>query len=650
MTEQGPSVVAPRGPAGPDTPLHLGWLPPAPADFRARLTGLRTRLRAEGAGAAEWQALRALAMHALDEPQLARLARLSADLPQAPGVPAALRLALLGDGTLSLLGPALTGTALRRGLRLEVIETPYGAAMGEALDPGSALHAARPDAALIAPDRRLLGLDGFEPSGQAAAEKVAAALGTLRTLAGGLRQGVTGPVLVQTVVPPALPFLGGFDRLHPGSPAAMVAALNAALADWALSGEIILADIAGLAAAYGLAAWEDAQHWHGAKLPFTPDALPLHAEWVARTLAAARGLSAKCLVLDLDNTLWGGVIGDDGLEGIVLGQGSAGGEAFLAVQRLALELRARGVLLAVASKNDDAVARRAFREHPEMLLREEHITVFQANWTDKAENLRAIAKGLDIGLDALVFLDDNPAERAQVRAELPQVMVPELPEEPALYPATLMAAGYFDTTSFGAEDAGRAALYAGRAERLRLEASASDMGAYLRSLDMVCTLRPFDAEGRARIAQLINKSNQFNLTTRRRAEPEVAALTGAPGWHTMQVRLADRFGDNGMIGVVVAEARGTDWVIDTWLMSCRVLKRRVEEAVLAGLARAARAAGAQRLVGRYIPTAKNGLVAGHYAALGFAPAGAEGEETLWQLDLAAWAPPDDLPMDIIDET
>ncbi|QDL94557.1 HAD-IIIC family phosphatase (plasmid) [Paroceanicella profunda] len=639
-------------PPGPAAPLELGWLRPPPPDLRAGISEIRGRLKAGAAGPADWQALRALSLHALDEPQLARLARLVDALPDGPGLPEPLRLALLGDGTLSLLGPAITATALRRGLRVRVIGTEYGTAMGEALDPGSALHAAAASAALVAPDRRMLGLDGFEPVAEAAAERVAAALGTLRGLVAGLRQSLSGPVLMQSVVPPALPFLGGFDRLHPGSPAAMVAALNAALADWAAGGDIVLVDIAALAGAWGLARWEDPQHWHGSKLPFSPDAIPLHAEWVVRTLAAARGLTAKCLVLDLDNTLWGGVIGDDGVDGLVLGQGSARGEAHLAVQRLALELRARGVLLAVASKNDDAVARRAFREHPDMLLREEHITVFQANWTDKAANLRAIAETLDIGLDALVFLDDNPAERAQVRAECPQVMVPELPEDPALYAPTLMATGYFDTTAFGAEDAGRAALYAGRAERLRLEATTSDMGAYLRSLDMVCTLRPFDAERRARIAQLINKSNQFNLTTRRRSEAEVAALTAAPGWFTLQARLADRFGDNGMIGVVIAEARGPDWVIDTWLMSCRVLKRRVEEAVLAVLAGAARAAGAERLTGRYIPTPKNALVRGHYPALGFTsggPGATEGE-TLWHLDLAGWQPPDDLPMDIVDET
>jgi FkbH-like protein len=353
-------------------------------------------------------------------------------------------------------------------------------------------------------------------------------------------------------------------------------------------------------------------------------------------IAALRGKSRKCLVLDLDNTLWGGTIGDDGIEGITLGQGDATGEAFLEVQRTALALRDRGIVLAVSSKNDDAVARTAFAAHPDMLLRADHIAVFQANWNDKATNIAAIARELSLGIDALVFLDDNPVERNFVREALPQVAVPELPHDPALYSRTLAAAGYFETVAFSAEDRKRAEYYQDNARRVALQSNVGDLDAYLASLEMRISFRPFDEEGRARIAQLINKSNQFNLTTRRYSEAEVAGIEADPEVLSLQVRLVDRFGDNGMIGVVVARPRDAETLeIDTWLMSCRVLGRRVEHAVLREIVLQARARGVSKLIGVYLPTAKNAMVAEHYAKLGFAlVARAESGASTWELHTA----------------
>jgi FkbH-like protein len=257
------------------------------------------------------------------------------------------------------------------------------------------------------------------------------------------------------------------------------------------------------------------------------------------------------------------VVGDDGLAGIILGEGSPAGEAFLNVQWTALALRDRGVILAVSSKNDDSVARGPFRSHPEMLLKEQHIAVFQANWQDKASNLQAIATTLNIGVDALVLLDDNAAERAQVRAALPMVAVPELPDDPAFYADTLLATGYFEATAFTAEDRHRAEQYQANAARSQVLGAATGLGTYLRSLEMKAICGPFDHIGRLRITQLINKSNQFNLTTRRYTEAEVGALEASGRGLTLQVRLMDRFGDNGMVAVVICREQGSDWVIDT---------------------------------------------------------------------------------------
>ncbi|MGL4541399.1 MAG: HAD-IIIC family phosphatase, partial [Polymorphobacter sp.] len=500
----------------------------------------------------------------------------------------------------------------------------------------------------VAGDYRMLGLDVARLGAGAAEAAVAAALGQLKTIAAALAPSVSGGILVQTLVPPVEPLFGSYDAVQPGSVASMVAALNLQLAQWAADRQIILVDVARAASWVGLDHWTDPARWHAAKLPMALDAVPLYTDIVARTLAAATVGPKKCLVLDLDNTLWGGVIGDDGVEGIALGQGSGAGEAFVAIQRMALELRARGIILAVCSKNEEAAALLPFTQHPEMLLKTADIAVFQANWTDKASNLRAIATALNIGVDALVFLDDNPVERGQVRRELPMVGVPELPDDPALYPRLLQCAGYFDTIAFLDEDRLRADNYAADAARqaIILEAGGSDVAGYLASLDMVCDLRPFDGVGRARISQLVNKSNQYNLTTRRYTEAEIAAIEADASKFTLQVRLADRFGDNGMISVIIFDKQAREWVCDTWLMSCRVLGRRVEEAVLRAVAAAAAAAGATRLVGHYLPSPKNKMVANHFSRLGFALVAAHDDgRSDWALDLAGYEAPE-LPMQL----
>lgn len=610
----------------------LAWLPAPPGDFRARLKALA----ANGDWARE---ARALAGFALDEPKLTRLgAAISSRLTEA--VPAGLErftLGLAGFGTLALLTSALVASFARYGFALEVVVSDYDQPLPEAVDPNSRINSARPDAVLLALDWRGLPLRPRTGDAESAQAQVDASLGLIDALRDGFAKHAGCACLISTVAPPWEPIAGGIDRALPGTPRQICDAINRGLADRAAQSADVLFDAAALAETVGLANWHNPTLWHTAKAPFDLAFIPLWADHVARLAAALRGKSRRVLVLDLDNTLWGGVIGDDGLEGIVVGQGDATGEAFLAVQRLALAYRERGVVLAVSSKNTDAVARRAFLEHPDMLLRLDHIAVFQANWDDKAANIKAIAQELALGLESFVLLDDNPVERALVRAALPEVAAPELPHDPALYPAYLTAAGYFDLTTFSAEDASRADQYQLNARRAALQGATTDMDSFLRSLDMQITFAPFDAVGQARIAQLINKSNQFNLTTRRYAEAEVAVLRQDRDLLTLQVRLSDAFGDNGMISVVICRPIDEQvWEIDTWLMSCRVLNRGVEKAVLAEILHHARQRGVTRILGRYLPTAKNGLVADHYANLGFAPVdGASGPGTLWTLSADA---------------
>jgi FkbH-like protein len=355
-----------------------------------------------------------------------------------------------------------------------------------------------------------------------------------------------------------------------------------------------------------------------------------------RVIASRRGRSAKCLVLDLDNTLWGGAIGDDGLEGIVLGQGTARGEGFLQFQHYAKALAQRGVILAVCSKNDEANAREAFEKHPEMVLRESDIAAFIANWDDKATNLRRIAAELNIGLESLVFVDDNPFERNIVRRELCEVKVPELPEDPSLFDVTISDAGYFEALEITSEDLSRGTSYQVSRTLRRGDVATSDLEGYLADLEMQLIWKRLDHNSLKRITQLINKTNQFNLTTRRYTEAEMAAIAENPDALGLYLRLVDRHADHGIIGVLIGQRRSDGALeMDSWLMSCRVLGRGVERATLSILVDQARRRGDCAIIGRYRPTPKNGMVRDLYSRLGFNFVRVEGEEeTIWTLDPA----------------
>ena len=630
-------------------PLYaeLQWLPPAPADYSARLKALAA------ASAPLGRELQALAQYSLDLNQLTRLARVigrarSEGNSLAPLTP--FRLAVLSNSTVDLVAPTLVASAARHGVALEVYVPPYGQVAQEALIPDSQLNSWRPDAVLFALDYRALPLKLSLGDPNASAATVQGVIGYLQALRNGIKTNQNTVCIFQTFAPPAETLFGSLDCVLPGTLRRLIDSVNRELAEFVLGTGDVLLDVAGLAETVGLANWHDPQFWNMAKLAFSRQLIPLYADHVARTIAAIRGKSRRVLILDLDNTVWGGVIGDDGLDGIKIAQGDATGEAHLAVQQLALDLRQRGIVLAVSSKNTDEIARGPFEKHPEMLLRLDHIAVFQANWNDKATNIQAIAEELSLGLDAMVFLDDNPVERGLVRKLLPQVAVPELPQEPAYYARTLAAAGYFEAVALAAEDLKRAGFYQGNARRVQLQKQVGGVDAYLKSLDMTIIFQPFDATGRARIVQLINKSNQYNLTTRRYTDPKAAAAQDDPDVFTLQVRLTDTFSDNGMISVVICRpgAPGV-WDIDTWLMSCRVLGRMVEHMVLREILEHARAAGIRTLAGVYKPTDRNKLVIDHYSKLGFTKV-AEEESGLTRWELAVdTADPARAPMKVVSE-
>jgi FkbH-like protein len=541
-----------------------------------------------------------------------------------------LRLALLASSTVQHLIPGLRVGAVRHGVELVLHEGDYGQYRQELMDRKSSLHAFRPDAVLLA-------LDSFHLAEGGSTE---ASLDLLRDCWRQIRD--MGAIAIQQALLPVHPrLMGNNEHAMADSPAAVVSAVNTALRHQ--PGVMLLA-VDAAAAADGVTRWHDPVLWHRAKQEIHPRVSHIYGELAARLIGAARGRSRKCLVLDLDNTLWGGVIGDDGLEGIQLGQGTAMGEAYVAFQRYAQRLARRGVILAVCSKNDESNALEPFAKHPDMVLKSSDIACFVANWQDKASNLRAIAKRLNIGLDGLVFVDDNPFERNLVRQMLPEIAVPELPEDPSFYAQTVADAGYFEALTLTEEDRERAGQYQANLVREELRTGATNLEGYLRGLEMHLIVRRFEAVGIPRITQLINKTNQFNLTTRRYTEEEVRAMMADADVIPLQFRLLDRFGDNGTIAVLIGRRIHDAIDVDTWLMSCRVLGRDVEQACLNVMCALARAAGASRLTGLYRPTAKNAMVSELYARLGFTlvPAGAGDAAgagtTHWELLLDGWQP------------
>jgi FkbH-like protein len=626
---------------------ELHWLP-RQANWSQVLASVRS-------GPGTWPALCALARARVDALETRTLDRKRRNLiPEPPPDLASppIRLAVLASSTVDHLLAGIRVGGMRRGLWIEMHTPDYGQYAQALMDQGSSLHAFQPNAVLFALDAHHL-LSGVEPGGDPAdvEHRLTRIAEDLAAKWASARRAFQCQVIQQTLPPVFEPLFGSNEHRLPGSPYWAVQQLNAILRKLADAEGVDLLALDSRVAVDGLAAWYDPALWHRAKQEAHPSVSPVYGDLVARLLAAARGRSAKALVLDLDNTLWGGVIGDDGLEGITLGQGSALGEAFVAFQRYARDLSRRGIILAVCSKNDEANAIEPFERHPEMVLKRSDIACFVANWTDKAANIREIAAMLNIGLDSLVFADDNPAERAMVRRELSMVEVPELPEDPTLWPATLAAAGYFESLRLTQEDLERSGQYQANLRRSGMMASATDMEGYLRGLEMRAIWSRFDRIGQARTVQLINKTNQFNLTTRRVTDEEVSALIENDRALTLQIRLIDTFGDNGIIAIVIGlfEPGTRDIRIDTWLMSCRVLGRRMEEETLNLVVEQARALGATRLVGVYRPTAKNGMVRDHYQKLGFSPAAGpeDSDTTTWVLTLGDWTK---RPTTIVSET
>jgi FkbH-like protein len=556
-----------------------------------------------------------------------------------------IRLLILSASTFSHIADALIGTAMRFRVLLDVVVAEYEEPEPWLERNRDALKGSPPDFVLVASDSRMLKLASPLDDGAAAEQVIDAALARIWRIADVAGRATARPVILQTLADDPDEIRFNMDISLPGSPRFLISEFNRRLARQARQDSRLVLDVNALANLVGLSAWSAGRYWYAAKYPFATAMIPFYADNIMRILASQMGRSRRVLVLDLDNTMWGGIVGDDGIEGLVLGSGSPLGEAHAALQRMALALKQRGIILCVSSKNDEAIALDAFRNHPEMILKEDDIVAFRINWEDKAANIKAIADAIDLGLDSFVFLDDNPAERKRIRDALPSVAVPELPEDPSDWLMVFQAAGYFEQANFSKEDQLRAGFYKANALRAAQMERIGNHDDYLRSLGMRLSIAPFDGAGRKRITQLISKSNQFNLTTRRYSDAEIAALQSDSDAITVQARLEDIFGDNGMISTVICRRADQRWDVDSWIMSCRVLGRRVEEAILQHLVAEARMMGIGEIIGRYVPTARNELVRDHYSRLGFIQIPAESGETVWRLSIEGYCDKD-LPMTV----
>jgi len=590
-----------------------------------------------------WSELRAVTLTARDFEELFLLSSLRKKAHAQKILPPKikkekLRLAIVGGYSLYPLHELIEHLCEVENHPVKLWQGDYDNYISEIMDDASELYSFAPQIVFMLPAERCCVYTGklADPRElqQAEAQRV---VDSLLELARKVNEKTRAEVITTNFMLPARHDLGAFRSRTLGSDWSfrkwvnLELGLNAPsylhICDW----EFLANRLGGLAA-------RDERSWFESKQPCSSALLVELAREVAQLILSLKRAPKKVLVLDLDNTLWGGVVADDGLEGIELGDTSPRGEAFKAFQKYIASLKQRGVLLAVCSKNDFAKAAEPFEKHPDMVLKMEDIVSFKANWEPKSENIRAMAPELNLGLDSFVFVDDNPAEIEIVRQFVPAVTTILLGPDPSEYVGQLADSRLFEPRNITAEDAERTSQYRSDAQRKALESSVTDMGAYLESLQMEAGISEFTPVDVPRLSQLINKSNQFNLTTRRRSEAEVTAVMHDPNFIGYSVRLKDRFGDHGLISIVIGEKAGDTMKIDTWLMSCRVLKRGVEEIVLNELVRLAKWKNCQSLLGTYLPTPKNEMVRDFYGKMGFTLTNESEEKKEFELRLKIFQP------------
>lgn len=550
-----------------------------------------------------------------------------------------LKVALLGDTATQLLVTSIKGEAIDRNIALDIYEGEYNQVERQLLDPTSDLYQFDASIVIIFQSTHKLcehhSLLPAEKQESVAEERLAFLASVCENPAFTDKKIIyfNYPEIEDTV-------FGSYANKVEASFSFQVRKLNYEL--MLLSKQypnLFVCDIAGLQNLFGRQFMFSPNVYMSTEMVLSVNALPYVASRVVDIIGAIRGQFKKCLILDLDNTVWGGVIGDDGLEGIELGHGLGIGKAFTEFQMWVKKLKQRGIIICVASKNNEDTAKEPFEKHPDMVLKLDDIAVFMANWETKVDNIRAIQGILNIAFDSMVFLDDNPFERNMVRENIPGITVPELPEDPGKYLEYLYSLNLFETASYSQADKDRTKQYQVEAKRVSLAKTFANEADFLKSLDMVSTVSGFTKFNTPRVAQLSQRSNQFNLRTIRYTEADITAMAENPEVIDLSFTLEDKFGDNGLIAVIIMKKQDDETLfVDTWFMSCRVLKRGMENFTLNTMVECAKRKGYKRIIGEYLPTPKNKMVEQHYPNLGFALSELASEGAKYVLDVDSYQP------------
>jgi len=606
----------------------------APASPGAR--GLREAVTSAVGNGSLWQAVQAarLLLEADSGAGTLRfLSRLVQGTPQTKLALREVRVGLLSSFSIEFARDALVALGLASGLRIEIYQAPFGSFRQEILDSASGLYAFAPHAVVLAVESGAwLPMDA--PQGASAD----ALLAEVASLAAKFRARSSAALLCHNIPLPRWPAPTVAVDAPSLDDLSFVTACNAGLRMLAAeSADFYVVDYAALVNRVGHDRWFDDRMRLYARAPVAQANYAVLAREYVKFARGLVGLTRKCLVVDLDNTLWGGILGEDGIDGVRLGADYPG-SAFVEFQHFLARLQARGVILAIASKNNPGDVEQMFSQHPFMVLKAESFSSRQVGWQPKSESLMAIARDLNIGLEHIVFVDDSTFECEHVREALPEVTVIQLPAEPADYVSAISRDGWFDALSLSSEDRRRGELYKQRDLAESIRSTASNLEDFYRQLGMEITIAPVNDASRKRTAQLTQKTNQFNVTTRRYTEAEIERIQSDPLWTVCTVAVRDKFGDNGIVGVILAVERGDALEIDTLLLSCRVIGRTVETAMLACLCDVARRRGCSKIVGSILPTDKNAPVRDLFRRHGFQDRGSNATSAgAWELALSRGA-------------
>ena len=528
------------------------------------------------------------------------------------------KLAVLADSASQFLCTAIKGYGITQKVNYQIWEADYNQIDGEVFDADSKLYTTGPDYILILRSSEHL-INTFYATAADARDNFAnQQIAYLQSLVDQIGGKAKSKIILNTYFEINDAVFGNYATKVPVSFLYQLRLLNVQLMQLARENKnVFLLDLASIVAQRGYMSSFDPKLYISSDIVFNLETLPVIAQHVHSIIQSVNGQFKKCVILDLDNTVWGGIIGDDGMQGIQIG--SLGiGKAFTEWQRWIKELKHRGIIVAVCSKNTEHIAREPFETHPDMELRIEDIALFVANWENKVDNIRHIQKVLNIGFDSMVFLDDNPFEREMVKQGIPELTIPDLPEDPVEYLGYIRSLNLFETASFTEEDTDRTRLYQEEAKRTVFQKSFANEGEFLQSLEMKSEVAAFNSFTIPRVAQLTQRSNQFNLRTKRYTEAQVSEMAGSADYHTLSFTLEDKFGNHGLIAMVILKKENEKTLfIDTWIMSCRVLKRGMERFTLQAILDLAHKNGYSLVTGEYLPTAKNGMVQNHFADLGF---------------------------------